>query len=180
MSEQKKFYGRCSFGVVKVGETPVVAGNIDGRITAKGVQVGEFNGKKYAKFSLSVQNQSKNLVYWGGLLGANEEDFFIKVADNGSEYASVTIYVAERDVAYAEKNLKAGDIVDVTGFLRFSNKDGKRFVNLNAHSGGIKKTIKPDTNSGESSTPKEAPSTTSEEAKYTPESPDIEEDDLPF
>lgn len=180
MSEAKKFYSRCSFGVMKVGETPVVAGNIDGRISSKGVQVGEFNGKKYAKFALSVQNQKKNLLYWGSLLGADEKDFFIKVADNGSEYVSITIYVAERDVEYAEKNLKAGDIVDVTGFLRFSNKDDKRFINLNAHSGGIKKANRLDENSGKPSSPKEAPSTTSEEAKYTPESPEFEEDDLPF
>lgn len=183
MAEQKtKFYSRCALGLNKVGETPIVAGSMDGRISSKGVQVGEYNGKKTAKFSLSVQNQKKNLAYWAGLLGADESALLSQVADNGSEYTALTVYVAERDIEYAEKNLKPGDTVDVVGFLRFSKSktDDKQYVSLSANSGGIKIVRKADANATKSTAPKETPSTTSPEAKYTPEMTDIEEDDLPF
>lgn len=182
MAEARKFYSRCAFGMTKVGETVVVSGCVDGRISSKGVQVGTSGDRKFASFSLSVQNQQKNLLYWAGQLGANETSILSSVADNGSEYSVLNVYVSERDIEYAEKNLKPGDVVDVAGFLRFtkSKKDDKQYVSLSANSGGIKIVRKADENAAKSTTPKEMPSTSTPEGQYTPEQPQIEEDDLPF
>lgn len=165
----KKFYSRCEFGVTKVGETPVVAGVVEGKVTAKGVTMGAGkDGKKYAKFSISVSNQKKNILYWAGMLGASEEDIFSNTADNGTEYTNLMVYISGRDAERAEKAIKAGDVVDAVGFLRFSKKDDKRYVTLFAI--GFKVTRKNTTTA--------APSTTSTEGTYIPEA--IDDEDVPF
>ena len=180
MAEQKKFYSRCSFGVSKVGDVSVVAGTVDGRISSKGVVTGTgTNGKKYAKFILSLQNQKKNMNYWAGILGAKETDLLSNTADNGSEYTTLNVFVSERDAEYAEKNLNAGDVVDVVGFLKVSEKDDKRYVTLYANASGIKLVRKSDKPAGAPAADT-TPSKTSPEGSYTPENVDIDEDDLPF
>lgn len=181
MAEAKKYYSRCDLGSTKVGETVVVSGAVDGRITAKGLTSGTGKDeKKYVKFMISVQNQKKNLAYFAGLLGASESDLFSTTADNGSEYTTLTVYLSGRDADRAEKNLKAGDIVDVAGFLRFAKKDDKRYITFYAN--GYKLNYKKDgaAETKPASAPAQTPSTTSAEGSYTPEAVAAEEDDLPF
>lgn len=175
----KKFYSRCSFGVTKVGDVSVVAGAIDGRISSKGVQLGDgSNGSKYAKFSISVQNQKKNLTYWAGVLGAAESDLLSNTSDNGSEYTNLTVYLGGRDAEYAAKNLVAGDVVDVAGFLKVSKKDDKKYVTLYAN--GVKVVRKSDRAVGTPAATAEAPSKTTAEGAYTPEAVADEDEDFPF
>lgn len=173
MAEAKKFYSRCDFGITKVGETPVVAGAVEGKVTAKGVNFGDGkDGKKYARFAISISNQKKNILYWAGLLGANEKDLLSNTADNGSDYTILTVLLSGRDAERANKHLAAGDVVDVAGFLRFSKKDDKNFITLFAN--GYKVVRK-----GEKVEASESPSGATAEGAYVPESVE-DDDDVPF
>lgn len=171
MAEARKFYSRCDFGVTKVGETPVVAGAVEGKVSAKGVTTGTGkDDRKYARFAISMSNQKRNMIYWAGMLGASESDLLINTADNGSDYTTLTVYLSGRDAERAEKHLSAGDVVDVTGFLRFSKKEDKRYITLFAN--GYKLVRR---NEAATATP----STTTPEGTYTPEMVDDDED-VPF
>lgn len=136
MSENKKRYNNFGLTSKKFGDASFIYGKMEGRVSNGGVTDASFTNNagetvKRVRFYLGVPNRTDAI---SKTLGVDKSVLNPRMDNtNTNEYVSVCIDVYGYQCDWVLNNIKAGDIVQVTGELSKRDYNGKTYVTFTTY-----------------------------------------------